>query len=110
MVARGSGSDTEGDTQRVEGWIMLTCVTDGCRARQAMEYESHPRTRARLVRPSCARNLRRLRVPRGNLKFGRRSRLVMNRNTTWPKPGLTRPTRIELHGRRPSSRRWPPFW
>ena len=81
MVVRGSGSDTEGDTHRVEAG-MLTCVTDGRRARQAKEYESHPRTRARLVRPSCARNLRRLRVPRGNLKFGRRSRLVMNRNTT----------------------------
>ena len=108
QAVRGSGPETEGDTQRV-GAGMLTCVTDGCRARQVMKYESHPSTRARCDRQRCARALRRVRVPSGNLKFDRRPRPVMSRSMTWPKPGLTRPTRTELRGRRPSPRRWPPF-
>ena len=86
MVVRGSGSDTEGDTHGVEAGL-LTCVTDGRRARQAKEYESHPRTRARLVRPTrlrekpaaAARTARKLEIRPPHCS---RSRLVMNRNTT----------------------------
>ena len=113
QAVRGSGPDTEGDTQH-SGAGMLTCVTDGCRARQVRKYESHPSTglaaSASAAQESCGGCASRYRAETsGNVKFDRRPRLVMSRSMTWPKPGPTRPTRTRLRGRRPNLRRWPSF-
>ena len=85
---------------------MLTCVTDGRRARQAKEYESHPRSprppELREKPAAAARTARKLQI-RPQVTAGHEPGHDM------PKPGLTGPTRIEPHGRRPSPRRWPPL-